>query len=128
MTSPAPAPTVPTPPAEVHPRLPGRLRSRRWRKRKAAASANENSSRLASRPATRPRSTANKKLPIPGNQPGISQPMRSTPVKHPQTFLRPQHSQFPNLRANENAERRFHLDHPEIRGYINRPGMTPDRI
>ena len=42
MTSPAPAPTVPTPPAEVHPRLPGHLRSRRRRRRKAAASANEN--------------------------------------------------------------------------------------
>ena len=53
MTSPAPAPAVPPPPAEVHPRLPGRLRSRRQRRRKAAASANENSSHLASSPATR---------------------------------------------------------------------------
>ena len=99
MTSPAPAPTIPTPPAEVHPRLPGCLRSRQRRRRKAAASANRNS-------------------PIPGNQPRISQPMRSTPVEHPQTFLRPQHSHFPNLRANENAERRSRLDHPEIRRRI----------
>ena len=80
MTSPAPAPAVPPPPAEVHPRLPGRLRSRRRRRRKAAASANENSFHLASSPATLPRSTANRNSPIPGNQPGISQPMRSTPV------------------------------------------------
>ena len=116
MTSPAPATTIPTSPAEVHPRLPGRLLSRRRRRRKAAASDNENSSCLASRPATRPRSTANRNSPIPGNQPGISQPIRSTPVEHPQTFLRPQHSQFPNLRANENAECRSRLDHPEIRG------------
>ena len=39
MTSPA----VPTPPAEVHPRLPGHLRSRRRRRRKATASTNSNS-------------------------------------------------------------------------------------
>ena len=43
MTSPTPAPAIPTPPAEVHPRLPGRLQSRRRRRRKAAASANRNS-------------------------------------------------------------------------------------
>ena len=43
MTSPAPAPAVPTPPAEAHPRLPGCLRSRRRRRRKAATSANSNS-------------------------------------------------------------------------------------
>ena len=116
MTTPVPAPTVHTQPAAVHPRLLGHLRSRRRRRRKAAASANENSSRLASRPATRSRSTANRNSPIPGNQTGISQPMRSTPVEHPQTLLRPQHSHFSNLRANENAERRSPLDHPEIRG------------
>ena len=126
MTSPAPAPTVPTPPAEVHPRFPGHLRSRRRRRRKAAASANENSSRLVSRPATRPRSTANRNSPIPGNQLGISQPMRSTPVEHPQTFLRPQHSQSPNLRANENAERRSRLDHPEIQG-LYKPARNDPR-
>ena len=94
MTSPAPAPTVPTPPAEVHPRLPGRLRSRRRRRRKATASANrnsascqadlatpptrpanDNSSRWAPSIATRPRSTAND---LPGIQPGT----RSTSVEH----------------------------------------------
>ena len=118
LTSPAPASTVDTPPSEVHPKLPRRLRPRRRRKRQPAAAANENSSRLASSTATRPRSTANRNSPIPGNQPGISQPMRSTPVEHPQTFLRPQHSQFPNLRTNENAEHRSRLDHPEIPGGI----------
>ena len=40
----------------------------------------------------------------------------SAPVEHPLTFLHPQHSQYPKLSANENAERRFDPDHPEIRG------------
>ena len=130
-----------TSPTEVHPWLPGRLRSRRRRRRKAHSNsasrqtalttpstrpANENSSHLASSPATRLRSTANRNLPTPGNQPGISQPMRSTPVEHPQTFLRPQHSQFPNLRANEDAERRSRLDHPEIRG-VYKPARNDPR-
>ena len=104
-TSSVPACTVNTPPSEAHPRLLRRLRPSRRMKRQPAATANENSSRLASSTATRPRSTANKNSLIPGNQPGISQPMRSTPVEHPQTFLRPQRSQFPNLRTDENAER-----------------------
>ena len=111
-----PASTVNTLPSEAHPRLLRRLRPRRRRKRQPAATANENSSLSASSTATRPRSTANRNLRIPGNQPGISQPMRSTPVEHPQTFLRPQHSQFPNLRTNENAECRSRLDHPDIWG------------
>ena len=57
IASPAPAPAVPTPPAEVYPRLPGRLRSRRRRRRKAATSANRYSaSRQADHatPPTRP--------------------------------------------------------------------------
>ena len=125
-TSSVPASAVNTPPSEAHPRLPRRLRPRRRRKRQPAAAANENSSRLSSSTATRPRSTANRNSPIPGNQPGISQPMRSTPVEHPQTFLRPQRSQFPNLRTNENTERRSRLDHPEIRG-VYKPGRIDPR-
>ena len=101
------------------------MRPRQRRKMQPVATANENSSRLASSTAALPRSTANRNSPIPGNQPGISQPMRSTPVEHPQTFLRPQHSQFPNLTTNENAERQSRLDHPEIRGVYKPPRNDP---
>ena len=48
--------------------------------------------------------------------------MRSTPVEHPQTFLRPQHSQFPSLRTTKNSERRSRLDHPEIR-WVYKPAQ-----
>ena len=40
----------------------------------------------------------------------------SAPVEYPLTFLCPQHSQSPRFSANENAERRFDPDHPEIWG------------
>ena len=102
-----------TPPADSSRKLPTRLRPRHRRGKQSASSANENSAPSA---VTQPRSTANRNSPIPGNQPGISQPMRSTTVEHPQTFLRPQHSQFPSLRTNRNSERRSCLDHPEIQG------------
>ena len=130
----------PTPPSEAHPRLPRRLRPRRRRKRKTAATANENSapgeadlatppalsdnrnsSRWASSVATRPRSAAND---LPGIQPGT----RSALEKHPQSFTSSPLSQHPVPAANENPDRPFCLGHPEIRGYINRPGLTPDRI
>ena len=106
----SPASVENTPPTDSSRKLPRRLRPRRRRGMQSASSANENS---APSTVTRPRSTANRNSPIPGNQPGISQPMRSTPVEHPQTFLRPQHSQSPSLRTNRNSERRSHLDHPE---------------
>ena len=35
------------------------------------------------------------------------------PVKHPLTFLRPQHPQHPRLTANHNSGRRFDPDHSE---------------
>ena len=126
MTSPAPAPAVPTPLAEVHPRLPGRLRSRRRRRRKAAASANknaasrpadlatpptrpanENSPRWASSVATLPRSAAND---LPGIQPGT----RSTSVEHPCSFTSSPLSQHPIPGANRNADCPFCQDHSEI--------------
>ena len=126
MTSPAPAPAVPTPLAEVHPRLPGRLRSRRRRRRKAAASANKNaasrpadlatlptrpangnSPRWASSIATQPRSAAND---LPGIQPGT----RSTSVEHPCSFTSSPLSQHPIPGANRNADRPFCQDHSEI--------------
>ena len=126
MTSPAPAPAVPTPLAEVHPRIPGRLRSRRRRRRKAAASANKNeasrpanlatpptrpangnSARWASSIVTQPRSAAND---LPGIQPGT----RSTSVEHPCSFTSSPLSQHPIQGANRNSDRPFYQDHSEI--------------
>ena len=137
MTSPAPAPAVPTLRAEAHPRLPGRLQSRRRRRRKAAASANsnsascqaalatlptrpanDNSSRWASSVATQPRSMAND---LPGTQPGT----RSTPVKHPCSFNSSPLSQPPIPAANQNAERASRQDHSEICGLYKPAQIDP---
>ena len=124
-----PASAVNTPPSEAHPRLPRRLRPRRRRKRQpAAAAANENSSRWASSVATWLRPTANRNSPIPGNQPGIGQPIRSTPVEHSQSFTSPSLSQHPIPAANRNSDRPSRLDHPEIRGVYKPARTTPDRI
>ena len=89
-----------------------------WKAGTESRKANRNSAFPAAGSATRLRSAANENSAFPGaeNEPGISQPMRSTPVEHPQTFLRPQHSQSPSLRTNRNSERRSRPDHPEIRG------------
>ena len=78
--------------------------------------ANQNSARPSSSSATRPRSAANRNSPLPGQRPGTSRSSMSAPVEHPLTFLHLQHSQSPRFSANENAERRFDPDHPEIRG------------
>ena len=78
-------------------------------------SANGNS---APRAATQQRSTANRNSPFPGPQPGTSRAL----VKHPQTFQYPQHPQHPRSTANQNAERRSRLDHPEIRG-VHKPAQ-----
>ena len=77
---------------------------------------NENSAFQEACSATRPRSTANRNSPLAGNRPEISGSMRSTPVKHPQTFLCPQHPQHPRFWTNHNSECRFDPDHPEFRG------------
>ena len=121
-----PASAVNTPPSEAHPRLPRRLRPRQRMKRQPAAAANENSSRWASSVATRLRSTANRNSPIPGNQPGIGQPMRSTPVEHSQSFTSPSLSQHPIPAANRNSDRPSRLDHPEIRG-VYKPARNDPR-
>ena len=75
------------------------------------STANDNSAFQEAGSATRPRSTANDNSPLPGNWPGIGGSMRSTPVEHPLTFLRPQHSQSPRIWTNYNSERRFDPDH-----------------
>ena len=121
-----PASAVNMPPSEAHPRLPRRLRPRQRGKRQPAAAANENSSHWASSIATQLRSTANRNSPIPGNQPGIGQPMRSTPVEHSQSFTFPSLSQHPIPAANRNSDRPSRLDHPEIRG-VYKPARNDPR-
>ena len=129
MTSPA----VPTPLAEVHPWLPGCLRSRRRRRRKANSNsafrqaalaipptwpANDNSSRWASSIATWPRSTAND---LPGTQPGT----KTIPVKHPCSFTSSPLSQHPIPVANQNAECTSRQDHSEIWGLYKPAQIDP---
>ena len=91
-------------------------------------SANENSSRMDSSTATRPRSTANRNSPFPGPQNGTSRSPRSVLVKHPQTFQYSQHPQPPRSTANRNSERRSRLDHPEIQGVykLTQPSINQD--
>ena len=134
----SPASSENTPLANGSRKLPRRLRPRRRRVKQPAGSANENSaSRMADpatspgpsanrnsapRAATQPRSTANRNLPLPGSQPGTSR----ASVKNPQTFQYPQHPQHPRSAANQNAERRSRLDHPEIRG-VYKPAQNSIR-
>ena len=137
LASPTSDPAIPTPPSEAHPRLPRRLQPCR-RKRRTAATANENSAPRAAdlttpptlsansnsahwtpRSTTQRRSLAND---LPGGQPGT----RSTPVKHPQSFTSSPLSQHPLSAANRKADRRSHLDHPEIRG-VYKPARNDPR-
>ena len=112
----SPAPSENTPPKDGSRKLSRRLRPRRRRGKQPAFSANQNTARAGSSSATRPRSTSNGNSPFPGPQPGTSRSPKSASVKHPQTFQHSQHPQHPRSTANENIERRFCLDHPEIQG------------
>ena len=89
-------------------------------------SANENSPRLASSAATRPRSMANRNSPLPGPQPGTSRSPRSAFVKHPQSFQSSHLPQHPESTTNQNRDRQFHLDHPKIRG-VHKPARIDPR-
>ena len=119
-----PSPSENTPPRDAPSKLPRRLRPRRRRERQLELStnensasrvagpltqlrpaANQNSARLSSSSASRPRSAANRNSPLPRQRPGTSRLSMSTPVEHPLTYLRPQHSQSPRFSTNENAER-----------------------
>ena len=121
-----------TPPQDASRQLPRRLRPRRRREKNPGSSTNENLASRAVDPATRPgsaanrnsvfqeaatatqpRSVSNRNSPFAENRPGTSGSNRSTPVEHPQSFLRPQH---PRFWTNQNSGRRFDLDHPEFRG------------
>ena len=131
----SPAPSENTPPKDASRKLPRRLWPRRRRGKQSALSANQNPASRVADPATplgpsayensaptspssatRLRSTTNSNSPFPGPLPGTSRSPRSASVKHPQAFQRPQHPQHPRLMTNENRERRFCLDHSEIRG------------
>ena len=132
----SPSPSENTPPQDASRKLPRKLRPRRRKERQPGSSgigsqtanrnsafqgtgsatrprstANENSAFPGAGSATRPRSTANDNSPLAGNRTRINRSVRSTPVEHPLTFLRPQHSQSPRFSANENAGRRFDPDH-----------------
>ena len=70
------------------------------------------------------------RLGITGSQPGTSQspsPTMSTPVKHLQTFQRPQHPQPPCSATNHNSGRPNLLDQAELDAYINRPDPASAR-
>ena len=63
---------------------------------------------------------------ITGSLPGTSQspsPTMSTPVKDPQTFQRPQHSQPPRSTAYHNSERPMLLDQAEL-GRLYKPARS----
>ena len=144
LTSPAPASAENRPPSEVCHKLPRRLRPRRRGRKQLATSANansashvadpatplgpsanENSPHLASSAATRPRSMANRNSPLPGPQPGTSRSLRSAFVKHPQSFQSSHLPQHLGSTTNQNRDRLFCLDHPEIRGVYKPARIDP---
>ena len=144
LTSPALTSAENTPPSEVHHKLPRRLRPRRRRKKQPVSSANENlasrvadpatplepsanenSPRLPLSAVTRPRSAANRNSPHPGPQPGTTRSSRDAFVKHPQSFQCSPLSQHPVPAANQNRDRPFFLDHPEIRGVYKPARIDP---
>ena len=117
-------------PTEVHPQLPGRLWSRRRKRRRTnrnSASrqaalatpptqpANDNSARWASSVATQPRSESN------GTLPGI----KSTPVKHPCSFTSSPLTQPPIPAANQNSGRSSRQDHSKIWGLYKPAQIDP---
>ena len=138
LTSPAPASSENTPPSEVLRKHPRRLGPRRRGSKQPASSANENSASRVADPATplgssannnstRPRSTANSNSPFPGLQPGTNQSPRNALEKHPQSFQSSQMTRHPRSTTNQNGDRRFRLDHPEIRGVYKPARIDPSR-
>ena len=144
MTLPALASAENTPPSEVHHKLPRCLRPRRRRRKQPVSSANENSASRLAVPATplgpsanenspllppsavtRLRSTANSNSPFPGPQPGTSWSSRCAFLKHSQSFQSSPLSQHPVPEANQNRDRPFFLDHPEIRGVYKPARIDP---
>ena len=92
------------------------------------STANHNSAFQEAGSATRLRSMANYNSPLTGNRPGISGSVRSTPVEHPLTFLRPEHSQSPDsgpIRI-QNADLTRNTLNSGV--YINLPSQASSRI
>ena len=72
---------------------------------------------------TRLRSTTNRNSPW--NQPGIRWSSRSAFLKHPQSYQSSPLSQHPVPAANQNRDRPFFLDHPEIQGVYKPARIDP---
>ena len=96
-------------PQDVPRKLPRKIRPRRRKENQPGPAANYNSPsrQTGSRPGT-------------GGSPRSA--MRA-PVKHHQTFQRPQHPQPPGPTANQNSQRRFLPDHPES-GRLYKPASS----
>ena len=106
-------------------KLPRKLRPRRRKEEQSGPTASHKSPSREAGKKKQSGPTANHNSPSreAGNQSGTSGSTGSamcTPVKHPLTFLRPQHPQHPRLAANHNSERRFDPDHPES-GHLFKP-------
>ena len=106
-------------------KLPSKLQSRRRKEKQSGPTANYNSPSREAGKEKQSGPTANHNSPSreAGNQPGTSGSTGSAmraPVKHPLTFLRPQH---PRLTANHNSERRFDPDHSES-GHLFKPDRS----
>ena len=116
------------PPQDTPRKLPRKLRPRRRKEKRSGATANYNSPSREAGKEKQSGPTANHNSPSreAGNQPGTSGSTGSAmraPVKHPPTFLRPQHSQHPRLTANHNSGRRFDPDHSES-GRLYKPARS----
>ena len=116
------------PPQGTPHKLPRKLRLRRRQEKQSGPTANHNSPSREAGKEKQSGPTANHNSPSreAGNQPGTSRSTGSAmcaPVKHPLTFLRPQHPQHPRLTANHNSERRFDPDHSES-GRLFKPARS----
>ena len=98
------------------------------KKKQSGPTANHNSPSREAGKKKQSGPTANHNLPSrkAGNQPGTSgstgSAMRAS-VKHPLTFLRPQHPQHPRLTVNHNSGRRFDQD-PSESGRLFKPARS----
>ena len=144
LTPSAPVSAENTPPSEVRHKLPRRLRPRQHGRKQPATPANKvrhpawltQQPRLSHQPmrihpawlpvqrpgrGQRPIGI----LPLPGPQPGTSRSPRSAFVKHPQSFQSSHLPQHPGSTTNQNRDRQFRLDHPEIQGVYKPARIDP---
>ena len=136
-----------TPPQNAPRKLLRKIRPRRRREKQPGSTANHNSPSWKAGRETQCEPAANQNSPSRGagretqlgsttnhnsppreteNQPGTSGSTgaaMSAPLKHPLTFLRPQHPQHPRLTANHNSRRRFDPDHSKS-GRLFKPARS----